>query len=89
MSYRIYHETLSAALDEAAKTVENRNATLGNPNTREAIGAPFQFGGIPYGQTKSENYFVADLNGKKTKKYFHVSIYRMDSGRYELTCYFL
>ena len=56
----------------------------------------FQFGtgGISYGQTKSatipllkDGEPIMGKSGKPLNRAIRVSIYRMDSGRYELTAY--
>lgn len=50
---------------------------------------PFMVGGISYEQKKEHHYKIVSIKGKPTKKYLHVSIYRMPSGNYELTKYVL
>lgn len=84
MDYPIYHETLSAAIDAAEYRAQISGAVIGD-SLREA----FATGGVPYGTTRSESVAIESLKGKKTRKSFHVSLYRMRSGRYELTCYIL
>lgn len=49
----------------------------------------FQFGGIPYGTHKEAHFALSSYKGKPTKKYGHVTITRMDSGRYEVVVYIL
>ena len=51
--------------------------------------SPFNNGGLAYGTTKKAHYELESLKGKKTKKYFHVTIFRKENGRYEMTCYIL
>lgn len=51
------------------------------------IRGPFLYGGIPYEQKKDAHYKLLAYKGRPTKKYLHVSVYRMPSGNYELTCY--
>ena len=51
------------------------------------IRGPFMYGGMKYTETKTHLYKVSSINGKPTKKGLYVSIYRYDSGRYELTYY--
>ena len=46
-------------------------------------------GPVNYGQTLQASYEILTLKGKPTRKRFHISIYRMDSGNYELTTYVL
>jgi hypothetical protein len=49
----------------------------------------FNAGHLPYGATRSFHFELLTIRGKQTKKFFHVTIYRLDSGRYELTTYIL
>ena len=50
---------------------------------------PFLYGSISYEETKKADYKLMTYRGKPTKKYLHVTIYRMDSGKYEVTIYVL
>lgn len=45
------------------------------------------FGSVGYGETYRQNFHLDSLLGKGTRKGLLVSIYRLESGRYELTCY--
>jgi hypothetical protein len=45
------------------------------------------FGGIAYHQTSKEHFEIETIKGKKTKKWYHIIICRLDSGRYELVSY--
>lgn len=85
-----YFETLSEALD----AVRRRAETLGCTVDEDDIWTNFGTGGISYGQTKSANISllkdgqpIIGKNGKPLNRSIVVSIYRMDSGRYELTQY--
>lgn len=49
----------------------------------------WSLGPVEYGQTKRADLGLVGIKGRQTKKFFHVSVYRMDSGRYELTTYIL
>lgn len=44
---------------------------------------------VGYGETRRANFEIARLKGKPTKKWFHMVIYRAETGRYELTAYIL
>lgn len=44
---------------------------------------------LPYGQTVRHSFDLEHYRGKGTRKALHVIIYRTDSGRYELTHYYL
>ena len=83
--YSIYHDRLDQALDAAIGHAQNCGAEF----SPAALFDCFATGGIPYGATRSESVAIDSLKGRGTRKGFHVSIYRMDSGRYELTCYIL
>ena len=84
MEYPIYHETLSSALHAAIAHASNSRVNISQSEVfdifEDAIG---------YECTKTGNLTISELKGKPTKKYFHIVIYRLSSGRYELTCYIL
>jgi hypothetical protein len=86
MKYATHHETLGKAVQCVVDTLNSNEVMLAEP---ERISQPFEFDGIPYGQTKQAHAEIATIKGKKTRKFAHVSIYRMDSGTYELTLYIL
>ena len=44
---------------------------------------------IPYESSNERHYEIVTKNGKKTKQYLHVFIYRHETGRYELNMYTL
>jgi hypothetical protein len=71
-------------MGEVCRVLEVNQIELTDKGT---INARYQFDGIPYTQTKDCHAEVSKVKGKVTRKWFHVSIYRMDSGRYELTLY--
>ena len=83
--YPIYHDLLTKALEAAKIEAFCQGAIIDRNELDEAYAS----GGIPYGATREAHLPIEFLKGKNTKKHFHVSIYRMDSGRYELTCYIL
>jgi hypothetical protein len=85
-----YFETLSEALDAVRQKVEQ----LGFEVDEDAMFTQFGTGGIPYETEKSANIPllmngepILDKRGKEANRYIRVSIYRMPSGRYELTMY--
>lgn len=60
----------------------------------DAVWSHFGTGGVAYGTTKSANIpLLKDGNpivgksGKPMNRALHVTVYRMESGKYELTCY--
>ena len=44
---------------------------------------------VKYGETRRADFEIFTLKGKQSKKWFHISIYRAETGRYELTAYVL
>lgn len=86
-----YFETLSSALDYVKTNVEKKGFTL----DENSLMVHFGTGGVSYGETKGANIEVlkdgksiTNKLGKQNSKYVHISLYRMPSGRYELTFYF-
>jgi hypothetical protein len=77
MSYPTLSETLDAVQKELPKNV------ILEKDYREE----FTYGGISYETSKTVHIPIVSINGKKTKKYFHISIYRLHSGNYELVSY--
>ena len=85
-----YFETLSATLEYVRGAVEK----MGYGLDEEGLNFQFGSGGVSYGQTKSANINllkngeeILSKGGKPLNRAVHISIYRMDSGRYELTMY--
>lgn len=85
-----YFETLSATLDHVREMAKE----MGYELDEDAVHFQFGTGGIPYGQTKSatipllkDGEPIMGKSGKPLNRAIRVSIYRMDSGRYELTAY--
>lgn len=85
-----YFETLSETLD----AVRQKAAQLGFEVDEQTIWTNFGTGGIPYETEKSANIPllqngepILDKRGKEANRYIRVSIYRMPSGKYELTMY--
>jgi len=77
----IYFETLSGALDYAVKKAEAKGYQVDENEQFQ-----FGIGGISYGQTKSYNFSLTK-DELPTRRVLVVSMYRMPSGRYELTSY--
>lgn len=85
MNYEVYHDTLSEALD----TVEKFCAASGavpEPGWRDRYGAGFS---LNYGETFGKSFPLESLNGKKTRKWLSITLYRLETGRYELNTYVL
>ena len=80
---KIYFETLSEALEAHITSIQKEGGVfVENPEDMYMFISP-----VGYGQTVQDHRELATLKGKKTKKYAHFSIYRMETGRYELTSY--
>lgn len=79
----IYFETLAQALEAHIQNVQSQGGVFAE-NTAEMY---CFFSPVHYGQTAQDHRELASLKGKTTKKWAHASIYRMESGRYELTSY--
>jgi hypothetical protein len=77
-------ETLWAAVDAAQEELKESKAVLEEPDRIQ-----YWFGGIPYGQVAERHEPIKTLKGRKTGKWFHMIITRMESGRYELVTYIL
>jgi hypothetical protein len=76
-----YFERLDQILDELAIRLRNAEAEVAEQvELNEHIG---------YEQTYRRSFKLERLKGKATRKFFHVSIYRLSSGNYELTAYIL
>jgi len=89
-SNNTYFETLSATLDAVRAKAEQ----LGFEIDEQSIWDSFGTGGISYETEKSANIPllqngepILDKRGNEANRYIRVSIYRMPSGRYELTMY--
>lgn len=76
-----YFETLADVVTEIRRRIDVAKAITVNPvNITEPVN---------YGCTLTEDFELLTFNGRPTRKWAHVSIYRLDSGRYELTAYIL
>jgi hypothetical protein len=77
--YEVYHKTLASCFDEAENYVIKR----GYDAIEFELSDPQH---VSYGQTQRYNKELT-VNGKPQQKGFHIQIYRMDSGSYELNMY--
>ncbi len=80
--YETYHDTLSSALEDVDKYVESKGFKF----VDDAYFPDITYGGIPYGQTARLTRAI-QKEGRNKQDVIIVNIYRMDSGRYELTVY--
>lgn len=93
-SNNTYFETLTGVVDGAQVVLDEADAvllfgTLTTPTDDHWTNQIFKDGHLAYGQTRGYNFEIFTLKGRPTRKWFHISIYRLDSGRYELTTYIL
>lgn len=90
-----FYDTLDQALNAVEEYIIKNSIQVAptehpsNEADQFGIREPFLFGGIPYGQSKKSDYKLVSYKGRPTRKYLHVNITRMDTGRYELTNYVL
>jgi len=85
MSKSCYFETLSESIVALHANIIDAGAEIA-PDWSCNI---YDKGHVAYGTTHTFDWPIVSLKGKPTRKYFHASIYRMDSGRYEVTSYIL
>lgn len=79
----VYFETFAAAIDGAIVAATAARVLLARPaDVWNMCQEP-----LNYTSTRAASFEIERLRDKPTRKYFHVSLYRMDSGRYELTTY--
>lgn len=85
-----YFETLSGTLDQVRAEAKKHGFEV----DEQELNLQFGSGGVSYGTTKSatlpllkDGKPVKSKSGKAMNRNIHVAIYRMDSGRYELTAY--
>jgi hypothetical protein len=77
--YEVYHKTLASCFNEA----ENYAIKRGYDPIEFGLSDPQH---VSYGQTQRYNKELT-VNGKLQRKAFHMQVYRMDSGNYELNMY--
>jgi hypothetical protein len=78
-----YFETLSAALDAVRERVEKKGFTVDEDDMFTQFGT----GGINYGETKRATIPLLRNGIPDKRRSVTIAIYRMDSGKYELTAY--
>jgi hypothetical protein len=83
-NYEPYHNTLSEVLSEAERFVNNR----GYKFSEESYFPDITNGGVPYGQTVRTRRDIVEIGGKNRSNALILSVYRLESGRYELVMYF-
>lgn len=85
-SLPVFHETLSAALSALAEHLQARAIVMADS---QSLFRAYEFDGIAYGESKSADGEIATIKGKGTKKWGHVTVWRSNSGRYEINFYVL
>lgn len=81
-----YAETLGMAIDMVIADFDRNRAVLEDPGAaREKLADE----PVNYGCTLRKSFPLTSYKGKPTKRYGHVNIYRMPSGRYEVNTYVL
>lgn len=83
--FETLQETITAAFS-AATDSQALFATLSDENAsaQERLEQP-----MSYNELRTADFAITMLRNRPTKKYFHVVITRLDSGRYELVTYIL
>ena len=76
-----YFETQSSALNEAFQHVQSRGYLVNEPDNLWTEH-------VSYGTTVHYNLpLIVERTGNPARKWLHVNLHRMDSGRYELNYY--
>lgn len=83
-----WHDTLGQALDAGIIEIKSGSAVMSEAAEAE-LRERFAVDGVKYNDTKQGHAPLESYKGKPTKKYAHISIYRAESGRYEVTSYVL
>jgi len=78
-----YFETLSGALEAVRAMVARKGFEV----NEDELFTQFGTGGISYGITKRANIGLMKNGVPEQRRNVTIAIYRMDSGRYELTAY--
>lgn len=80
-----YTDRLDQAIEAIEKAAADMQAEFVNTFWYEAICS----GGIEYDTDRSVNVELASFRGRATRKYGHITIYRLETGRYEWNFYVL
>jgi hypothetical protein len=78
-----YFDTFRAALDAVKIVTACQSVLLHHPGDVDMMADE----PLNYGHTRRGSFSIELLRNRRTRKYLHVVLYRMDSGRYELTTY--
>lgn len=77
-----YHSTQSAALMEAEKVTRERGYLI---MYEDRLWCEH----VNYGSTVKYSFPLSRIDGRNTKKWVHIQLYRTDKGMYELNTYIL
>lgn len=80
-----YHETLSSAVQAGIDRLKQDGASF----VEQTIWDRYTFDGLKYGENKEAHAEIETLKGKKTSKWVHVTVWRHETGRYEVNSYVL
>lgn len=81
----MFHETLSQAVQAGIDSLKESGASFIEQN----IWDRFTFDGLKYGENKEAHTELESLKNKKTSKWGHVTVWRHETGRYEVNSYIL
>jgi hypothetical protein len=81
----MYYETFAQAIDGAVAEADSKRVLLARPSDVWSMCQEPLY----YTQTRQGHFEIELLKDRPTKKFFHVVIYRMNSGTYELVTYIL
>jgi len=85
MSSNVYFESLAGAIDGAIARANADRVLLAKPaDVWNLAQEP-----LNYEEYRRGHFSIELYKDRPTKKFFHVVIYRLDSGRYELNTYVL
>ena len=89
-----YFETFAAAVDAVQLRLDDAQielvfGTITTPADDHWSQQIFRKGPLSYGQSLRASFEILTKKGKPTRSWFHVQIWRLDSGTYELNTYAL
>lgn len=79
-----YQQSFCGCQTQVQLRLQREHVVLENPEWQADFAGP-----VNYGDTRRWHFAIATIKDKPTKKWYHISIYRMESGTYELTTYVL
>jgi hypothetical protein len=85
MKEQTYFETLASAVDAIFARAYDDKCEFARPSEVWALCQD----PLAYDTNRTGDFRLTSRNGKPTRAYYHVRIYRLSSGRYELSTYVL